>query len=153
MSEEQLAKAEEALKPFASVALLMAPLCAGWPDDKPNSEFIPGAWPNWADFKRANETLTLLQSPTTEVAEMPRVLAGMIEAEKERIIQAAIERAEQACRYVLKHQNFEGESEYQDGFEIACEVCEKAIAEHVRRHIEADLARPDDSPDDNPAKA
>lgn len=57
----------------------------------------------------------------------------------ERLIQLVIERAEQACRYVLKHQEFEGDGPYRDGFEVACEVCERAIAEHVRRHIEADL--------------
>lgn len=64
--------------------------------------------------------------------------------EREQLIQLVIERAEQACRYVAKHQNFEGESPYREGFEVACTVCAAAIADHVRRHIEADIAALED---------
>jgi hypothetical protein len=28
-----------------------------WPDDRPNSEFIPGVWPDWGDFKKARAAL------------------------------------------------------------------------------------------------
>lgn len=58
--------------------------------------------------------------------------------EQQRIVDAVIERAEQACRYVWKHQDMEA-SLYATGFEIACGVCEKAIRDAVMRHIEDDL--------------
>lgn len=59
----------------------------------------------------------------------------------DRIVRLAIERAEQACRYVLKHNEDRLEAgPYADGFEVACQVCEGAIAEHVRRHIADDIA-------------
>lgn len=61
----------------------------------------------------------------------------MNEREK-AIVNLAIERAEQACRYTWKHQDME-DSEYAKGFEIACGVCEKAIREAVMQHIEADV--------------
>jgi len=61
----------------------------------------------------------------------------MTDAEK-RIVDLVIERAEQACRYVWKHQDMEA-SEYAQGFEIACGICEKAIKDNVMRHIEDDL--------------
>lgn len=51
--QADLDAAREALGPFARVAAMMESLSDGWPDDKPNSEFIPGAWPNWGDFHRA----------------------------------------------------------------------------------------------------
>jgi len=64
-AEAENAKLREALKPFAAVAELMRPLRAfeTWPDDKPNSEFIPGAWPRWGDFEAA---AALLHRPTAE---------------------------------------------------------------------------------------
>lgn len=71
-----------------------------------------------------------------------------------RLRDATIERAEQACRYVLKHQNREEDSEYWTGFEIACQLCEKAIRRHVEKHAKEDAkeavadtpsAPPDDS--------
>jgi hypothetical protein len=61
-----------------------------------------------------------------------------LDATTEAIIQAVIERAEQACRYAFKHQDIEA-GPYRDGFETGCETCEGAIAAHVRRHIAADL--------------
>lgn len=55
----------------------------------------------------------------------------------EATVQSVIEEAEQACRYVAKHNVCNMEvSEYRDAFEVACEVCEKAIAEHVARHMD-----------------
>jgi hypothetical protein len=42
-----------ALDPFGRAAAIQPPGCENWPDDKPNSEFIPGDWPAWGDFKRA----------------------------------------------------------------------------------------------------
>lgn len=56
------------------------------------------------------------------------------------LIEEVIGRAEQACRYVEKHQNWEDDGEgnrYRDGFEVACAVCEEAIRPHVERHIGA----------------
>lgn len=59
------------------------------------------------------------------------------------VVEAVIARAEQACRYALKHQNFEGdETEYQLGWEIAAGVCGGAIRAHVLRHLDEDLATP-----------
>jgi hypothetical protein len=65
----------------------------------------------------------------------------MMDPETQRIIEAVIERAEQACRYMLKH-NQDGleEGEYASGFEVACGACEGAIRQQVMRHIESDLA-------------
>lgn len=45
----------QALAPFKAVYRLNEPLSAGWPDDKSNRDFMPGAWPDWADFRRAAE--------------------------------------------------------------------------------------------------
>jgi len=61
--------------------------------------------------------------------------------EQQKIVDAVIERAEQACRYALKHQNFESDDEtgYQSGWEVAAHVCERAIRDHVMNHIEQDL--------------
>ncbi len=52
------------------------------------------------------------------------------------LIEEIISRAEQACRYALKHQNFPADmSKYQWGFSDAAVICEKAIREHVLRHL------------------
>jgi len=64
--------------------------------------------------------------------------------EQRAIVDAVIERAEQACRYVLQ-QNEDAWSgaertAYHQGFEVACEVCARAIRSHVMTHIPADIA-------------
>lgn len=62
--------------------------------------------------------------------------------EQQKIVDLVIERAEQACRYAFKHQNFEGThttDNYREGWEIGASVCEGAIKPHVLRHIETDL--------------
>lgn len=60
--------------------------------------------------------------------------------EQTQIVNAVIERAMQACRYARKHQTFEScDAAYKDGWEVAAEVCEGAIRDHVMRHIEEDL--------------
>jgi len=44
--------------------------------------------------------------------------------------------AEQACRYMLKHQGFpqwDDASDYERGFMTACGCCERAIGEHIKR--------------------
>jgi hypothetical protein len=70
-----------------------------------------------------------------------------LNAEQQKIVDAVIERAEQACRYVLKHNEtaWSGDGEpsddYKSGFEVASKVCEGAIRDAVMRHIEADLAQ------------
>lgn len=63
--------------------------------------------------------------------------AGLVKA----TIREVVGEAEQACRYVAKHNvaNMDA-GDYRDGFEIACEVCEKAISEHVARHNDRVLA-------------
>lgn len=53
----RIAKLEAAIDPFARVAAIVAPLATGWPDNKPNSDFMPAAWPCWGDFKRAAEVV------------------------------------------------------------------------------------------------
>jgi hypothetical protein len=63
-------------------------------------------------------------------------------ADQKRIVHLVIERAEQACRYVLKHQDFtEDDTAYAQGFEGACSVCENAIREHVMRHVAEDISK------------
>jgi hypothetical protein len=64
--------------------------------------------------------------------------------EQRAIVDAVVERAEQACRYVLKH-NEEAWSAaertaYHQGFEAACMVCSQAIRSHVMTHISADIS-------------
>jgi hypothetical protein len=49
--------------------------------------------------------------------------------EAERLLNDLIERAEQACRYALKHQNGEDV-----GAEVMARVCEEAIRPHLERH-------------------
>lgn len=60
------------------------------------------------------------------------------------LTRAIVEEAQQACRYVAKHNTANMDAgDYRDGFETACEVCEDVIAVHVERHkerIEARLA-------------
>lgn len=65
-----------------------------------------------------------------------------LNAEQQKIVDAVIARAEQACRYAFKHQNFEADAgPYADGFETGAKVCEGGIRDAVMRHIEADLAQ------------
>jgi len=65
-------------------------------------------------------------------------------SEQRAIVDAVIERAEQACRYVLKHNEdaWSGDERtaYHQGFEAACEICARAIRSHVMTHIQADIA-------------
>ena len=63
--------------------------------------------------------------------------------QQHKIMEAVIERAEQACRYALKHQNFDSDThpEYRSGWEVAAHVCEGAIRPQVMRHIEHDLSQ------------
>lgn len=53
-------------------------------------------------------------------------------------VEEIISRAEQSCRYVLKHNDDSAEkreTDYFKGFTAACEVCEQAIRPHVLRHL------------------
>jgi hypothetical protein len=63
-AEADLAKARGALSPFARVARIQPPGKESWPDTKPNSEFIPGSWPVWRDFRHAASTLSDLEIPS-----------------------------------------------------------------------------------------
>lgn len=52
------------------------------------------------------------------------------------------DRAQQACRYAFKHQEFSRDEEgYLIGWETAVEVCEEAIERHIAQHLVEDLAR------------
>lgn len=53
--EPLIAELMKALGPFKAVYRLNEPISAGWPDDKSSHDFTPGAWPDWADFRRASE--------------------------------------------------------------------------------------------------
>lgn len=62
------------------------------------------------------------------------------------IVAAIILRAEQACRYMLKHNEDrwsreERSEDYAQGFKIACELCAEAIRPHVERHLMEDVPR------------
>lgn len=43
----------KALEPFVRVVRINAPISADWPDSYPPSRFVPGVWPDWGEFKRA----------------------------------------------------------------------------------------------------
>lgn len=42
-----------AIEPFARVFRICRDIGAGWPDDRPAREILPGIWPTWGDLKRA----------------------------------------------------------------------------------------------------
>jgi hypothetical protein len=69
--------------------------------------------------------------------------AGSMTPEQRAIVEAVIERAEQACRHVLRHNEdaWRGDKRtaYHEGFEVACEICERAIRTHVMTHIQGDI--------------
>lgn len=48
-------QALDALEPFYRAAAIQPPGSGDWPDDKPNADFLPTAWPDWGDFKRARD--------------------------------------------------------------------------------------------------
>lgn len=50
---QELQELLDAMEPFVRVVRINAPLSADWPDDYPPKRFMPGIWPNWAEFKRA----------------------------------------------------------------------------------------------------
>lgn len=63
--------------------------------------------------------------------------------EDRALMDMIIERAEQACRYVVKHCDGSWDdvnAQYREGFETAAELCEGAIRGHIERHIEKDLS-------------
>lgn len=64
-----------------------------------------------------------------------------MDSDQERLVRLCIERAQQACDYALKHQNFDSdtEPEFRSGWEVAVDVCKAAIERSVLEHIEADL--------------
>jgi len=63
------------------------------------------------------------------------------EVDVPRLVRLVVERAEQACRYVVKHQDFsQSERAYADGFRVGSKVCEMAIANHIERHFETILS-------------
>lgn len=75
--------------------------------------------------------------PTCRAA-VVRLVDGGGEATS-RTVNAIIERAEQACRYALKHQEFSADNpEFKSGWDVAAHVCEKAIRPHVLCHLSED---------------
>ena len=63
------------------------------------------------------------------------------EVDVPRLVRLVVERAEQACRYVVKHQDFsESDPAYAAGFRVGSNVCEMAIADHIERHLETILS-------------
>ena len=70
--------------------------------------------------------------------------AAALSGEHQCLIALVIERAEQACRYAREHQSFRSTShaislDYNDGFAVACDVCEAAIRQIVMAHIVNDF--------------
>ncbi len=75
---------------------------------------------------------------------MPEPRTTSLTPEQERLVGLVIERAEQACRYALKHQDFTGQSANDEAvWTVAAQVCEVAIRPHVLAHIAEDVARHD----------
>jgi hypothetical protein len=74
---------------------------------------------------------------------------------QQMLIDLVIERAEQACRYALKYQNFDSDTdpEFRSGWEVAASVCEGAIRESVMRHLKDDLARAKNTAQPSPSVA
>ena len=73
--------------------------------------------------------------------------------EEQRIVDLVIERAEQACRYALKHAEFGFESfevDFNAGFRDGAGACQSAIRKHVMAHIEDDLTMRHSSPAPEP---
>jgi hypothetical protein len=87
-----------------------------------------------ASVNTNNEALRIQIAASIRVAE---------DDARKMVIDLVIERAEQACRYALKHQNFNSDTdpEYRSGWEVAASVCEGAIRPQVERHIADDVVR------------
>jgi hypothetical protein len=67
--------------------------------------------------------------------------AASLSPEQQRLVDLVIERAEQGCRLALKHHTFGHDDEsFQNGWEDAAEVCERAIRPNVMSHIAEDIA-------------
>lgn len=78
---------------------------------------------------------------TEELRQMPSASSVAVQ----RLVRLVVERAEQACRYVVKHQDFsESDLAYADGFRVGSKVCEMAIADHIERHLETILSEAND---------
>lgn len=74
-----------------------------------------------------------------EISRLERELVAAPSAKvPQSVVDEIIERAEQACRYVWKHQEMEP-GEYAQGFENACGICEKAIRASVMQHLAEDI--------------
>lgn len=62
------------------------------------------------------------------------------------VVDEVVARAEQACRYAIKHQDFsESDHEFKAGWIVAANVCKESISEHVERHYESVLGKAIDS--------
>ncbi|MBI1684428.1 hypothetical protein [Caulobacter hibisci] len=77
-------------------------------------------------------------------AERDQGLGGAeVVARLTEVMTETMERAQQALRYLAKHQNFEDDgagNRYREGFEIACEVGQSSIADSIERHRASILA-------------
>ena len=80
------------------------------------------------------ETAKTVQTTSAKAVDLPR-LVRLVVAE-------TVSRAEQACGYAIKNQDFSDEpTNYRNGWEVGAEVCKVAIADHVERHIEDIIAK------------
>jgi hypothetical protein len=74
------------------------------------------------------------QTTSAPVVDLPR-LVRLVATE-------VVSRAEQACRYALKHQDLsDSPPEYKMGWEVGAMVCEAAIKQQVDRHFDDILRR------------
>jgi hypothetical protein len=79
----------------------------------------------------AAETVQTTSKPAVDLSRLVRL-----------VVAETVSRAEQACRYALKHQDFsDTPTNYRNGWEVGAEVCKGAIADHVERHIEDIIAK------------
>jgi hypothetical protein len=57
-------KLADAVETFARLARINAPIAENWPMDKPLRDFIPGAWPTWADILKLSDALQKWKTQT-----------------------------------------------------------------------------------------
>jgi hypothetical protein len=77
------------------------------------------------------ETVQTTNVPAVDLPQLVRLVATEV-----------VSRAEQACRYALKHQDLsDSPPEYKMGWEVGAMVCEAAIKQQVDRHFDDILRR------------
>lgn len=61
-AREAIVLALEVLDTFRRVYDIQPPGHERWSDEKPNAEFIPGAWPRWGSFRQAKKAWIKLRA-------------------------------------------------------------------------------------------